>query len=164
MALCSPPRPAPTRKHVCVRALLFMVALCGWLHVSTPAAKAQSTLVRVTPLQASATPGGTVEVSVERRPNAVRVSVQDHGEGIPEEFRGHIFKRFAQADSSTTREKSGTGLGLSIAKAIVEKHGGSIAFETQVGRGTSFYFDLPILPPKKLDEKPIGTSGNAIDA
>ncbi len=87
--------------------------------------------------------GGTVEVSVGRRGDFARIEVADHGAGIPEEFRAGIFGRFAQADSSATRRREGTGLGLSIAKAIVEKHGGAIGFESATGAGTTFYFELP---------------------
>jgi signal transduction histidine kinase len=71
----------------------------------------------------------------------VRVSVTDRGPGIPAEFRDRIFQKFSQADTSNSRNKSGTGLGLSISKAIVERLGGSIGFDT--GEGTTFYFELP---------------------
>jgi PAS domain S-box-containing protein len=87
-------------------------------------------------------PGGTVDVSVSQHKGSIRVSVTDHGPGIPEEFRSRIFQKFAQADSSDSRQKGGTGLGLSICKAIVEKLGGKIGFETEMGVGTTFYFDL----------------------
>ncbi len=85
----------------------------------------------------------TVEVAVQRNGKHLRVSVRDFGHGIPAEFRSRIFQRFSQADSSDTREKGGTGLGLSIAKAIVERHGGSLAFTSEEGVGTEFYFELP---------------------
>jgi PAS domain S-box-containing protein len=87
--------------------------------------------------------GDTVEVSVSRHDGAIRVAVADHGPGIAEEFREHVFEKFVQADSSDAREKGGTGLGLSICKAIVEKLGGRIGFDTETGAGTTFYFDLP---------------------
>ena len=87
--------------------------------------------------------GDTVELSVLRHDGAIRVAVSDHGPGISEEFRDRIFQKFAQADSSDAREKGGTGLGLSICKAIVEKLGGRIGFDTETGAGTTFYFDLP---------------------
>jgi PAS domain S-box-containing protein len=87
-------------------------------------------------------PGGEVTVSAEARGPIVRISVCDQGPGIPEEFQTRIFSKFAQADSSDARQKGGTGLGLSIAKAIVERMGGRIGFETQAGKGATFYFDL----------------------
>ncbi|MBI4672895.1 MAG: PAS domain S-box protein [Chloroflexi bacterium] len=88
-------------------------------------------------------PGGQVEISVQRNANGIRVGVRDHGPGIPLEFQSRIFQKFAQADSSDARQKGGTGLGLSIVKAIVEKHGGTIGFDTTPGVGTLFYFELP---------------------
>ena len=84
-----------------------------------------------------------VEVAVSRRDGALRVAVTDHGPGIPAEFHDRIFQKFAQADSSDTRQKGGTGLGLSISKAIVERLGGQIGFTTALGGGTTFYVDLP---------------------
>ena len=89
--------------------------------------------------------GSAVEVAVETVGRQARISVRDRGAGIPEEFRGRIFQRFAQADASDVRRKGGTGLGLSIAKAIVERHGGRIGFEPAEGGGTRFWFTLPLL-------------------
>ncbi|HYD43969.1 MAG TPA: response regulator, partial [Phenylobacterium sp.] len=89
-------------------------------------------------------PGETVEVSVRRRGNLARFSVRDHGPGIPDEFRGRIFSKFAQADSSDTRQKGGTGLGLVIAKEIVDRHGGRLWFESEPGEGACFHADLPL--------------------
>lgn len=87
---------------------------------------------------------GKIYVSVEKKEGSYRVSVRDEGPGIPIEFQGRIFQKFAQADSSSSRAKAGTGLGLNISKAIVERHGGSIGFTTG-SSGTTFYFDLPAL-------------------
>ena len=88
-------------------------------------------------------PHSRVTLGGERRGGEVRVSVTDRGPGIPRDFRDRIFQRFAQADSSTTRQREGTGLGLSISKAIVEHLGGRIGFESQEGVGTTFFIDLP---------------------
>ncbi|MDO9371258.1 MAG: ATP-binding protein, partial [Gammaproteobacteria bacterium] len=84
-----------------------------------------------------------VSVSVKRSGESVRVAVSDHGPGIPEEFRGRIFEKFSQADSSDARQKGGSGLGLSISKALIERMGGSIGFESQPGKGATFYVDIP---------------------
>jgi signal transduction histidine kinase len=86
-------------------------------------------------------PEGTVTVGVTRVEGRVRVSVRDRGPGVPEEFRGRIFEKFAQADA--TGRRSGCGLGLSISKAIVEQLGGRLDFHTAAGEGTTFFFDLP---------------------
>jgi signal transduction histidine kinase len=90
-------------------------------------------------------PAGTaVTVSAAVRDDNARVSVADSGPGVPEEFRDRIFGKFAQADGSDTRSKGGTGLGLSISRAIVEKLGGKLDYESVPGRGATFYFDLPL--------------------
>jgi PAS domain S-box-containing protein len=72
----------------------------------------------------------------------VRLSVTDHGSGIPEHFRDRIFQRFAQADMNTSRQKGGSGLGLSIVKKMVEQMNGSVAYESQPG-DTTFSVNLP---------------------
>jgi PAS domain S-box-containing protein len=91
--------------------------------------------------------GRAVELSVVMRGARVRVNVRDYGSGIPEEFCGRIFQRFAQADGSDRRRKGGTGLGLSIAKSLIEGMRGEIGFEAPEGGGTRFFVDLPWLPP-----------------
>ncbi len=99
---------------------------------------------------------GTVEVRIEALQGTFRVSVRDHGAGIPDHFRDRIFQRFAQADSSDAREKGGTGLGLSITKAIVEHHRGHIGFTSTPGEGTTFFFDLPGLVEIQENSHPAG--------
>jgi PAS domain S-box-containing protein len=89
--------------------------------------------------------GGKVEVLIARLADRIRISITDHGDGIPEEFRPNVFEKFAQADSTATNRKGGSGLGLSISRAIIEHHGGQLAFESAVGVGTTFYFELPVL-------------------
>ncbi|MEP7188029.1 MAG: ATP-binding protein [Roseiflexaceae bacterium] len=87
--------------------------------------------------------GGTVEVAVTRQDRQLCVSVSDHGPGVPAAFRARIFGKFAQADSSTSRQNGGVGLGLSIAKAIIERHGGRIDYTSEPGQGATFFVDLP---------------------
>ncbi len=84
-----------------------------------------------------------VQITVKRKGTSLLVSVQDFGSGIPEEFRDRIFQKFAQADSSATRQKGGSGLGLNISKAIIERHNGTIGFETKPNVGSTFFFELP---------------------
>jgi PAS domain S-box-containing protein len=87
--------------------------------------------------------GGEVLVAVENNTNNVRITVRDHGSGVPDDFKLHIFEKFAQADATSTRQKGGTGLGLSIVKQIVERLGGNVGFEDAPGGGAIFYIELP---------------------
>ena len=75
------------------------------------------------------------------------LSVSDQGPGSAADFRTQIFEKFAQVEGSNIRRTSGTGLGLSISKAIVEKHDGQIDFESELGKGTTFFVDLPKISP-----------------
>jgi signal transduction histidine kinase len=95
---------------------------------------------------------GTVQVRAIHKDGRVQVTISDQGPGIPEEFRPRIFQKFAQADASDSRQRGGTGLGLSIARALVERMGGRIGFDTETGRGTTFYFELPKCETEGLDE------------
>lgn len=88
-------------------------------------------------------PDGEVVVGVEANGDRFRLSVRDHGEGIPADFKARVFEKFAQADGSSAKKTGGTGLGLSIVKEIVSRLGGEIAFAEAPGGGTIFYLDLP---------------------
>lgn len=87
-------------------------------------------------------PGGSIRLSGSEDRNFVRFSVQDTGVGIPAEDLLRIFERFFRVDRS--RAGGGTGLGLSIARHIVEAHGGRIWAESEEGRGSTFFFTIPI--------------------
>ena len=86
---------------------------------------------------------GSIEVAVKASSDRVIASVSDTGIGIPADAAPKIFSKFFQADQSITRKYGGTGLGLAICKAIVEKHGGKIWFDSAPGKGTTFYVSLP---------------------
>jgi len=75
--------------------------------------------------------------------DTVEASISDTGIGIPEGELEKIFERFYQVDGSTTRRFGGTGLGLAIVKRIVEAHGGRVWAESELGRGSTFFFTLP---------------------
>lgn len=89
-------------------------------------------------------PGGMVKVGMMARRNTVRILVADAGCGISDDFRPRIFQRFSQADSSDQRQKGGSGLGLNICKSIVQDHQGQIDYASVAGKGSEFYFDLPV--------------------
>lgn len=92
-------------------------------------------------------PGGQVQIRVTRHGDRVRVSIIDNGPGIPAEFQSQIFQKFSQADSSDTRQKGGTGLGLAITRELIVHMHGTVGFETQAGKGSSFHFELPAIFP-----------------
>jgi signal transduction histidine kinase len=87
--------------------------------------------------------GGMIEVKTVGNGGYWRISVIDYGPGIPASFRGDVFKKFAQADATDRRRRGGTGLGLSISKAIIDRLGGRIGFDSEPGVRTCFYFELP---------------------
>jgi PAS domain S-box-containing protein len=90
--------------------------------------------------------GGRVSVSLGQTGNNVSFSVVDTGQGIAPSFLPHIFERFRQADSSSTRYHGGLGLGLSIVKSLVEMHGGTVEASSEgLGNGATFRVTLPVM-------------------
>ncbi|MET0282674.1 MAG: PAS domain S-box protein [Steroidobacteraceae bacterium] len=89
--------------------------------------------------------GGKIQVLLQRINSHVELSVSDTGIGIPASYLPHVFERFSQKDSSTTRAYGGLGLGLAISKQLVELHGGSIRVASKgEGQGSTFFVDLPV--------------------
>jgi signal transduction histidine kinase len=89
--------------------------------------------------------GSKIYLKEESTTNSMcRISVVDGGRGIPEAFRKQIFERFRQVKESDGQRKKGTGLGLPICKAIVQLHGGEIGVESQEGKGSTFWFSVPL--------------------
>jgi two-component system, OmpR family, phosphate regulon sensor histidine kinase PhoR len=87
--------------------------------------------------------GGAVVVSTARVPEAVRVTVQDQGIGIPHTEQSAIFEKFYRADPHLKEVPSGTGLGLYISRELVQRMGGRIGVRSQLGAGSTFFFELP---------------------
>lgn len=87
---------------------------------------------------------GTIELKVEQHDDKVSFYVIDNGIGISKENQQNLFKKFYQIDNSMTRRHGGSGLGLSICKEIVENLGGEIGIQSELGKGSIFYFILPI--------------------
>ncbi|HEY60906.1 MAG TPA: HAMP domain-containing histidine kinase [Anaerolineae bacterium] len=90
-------------------------------------------------------PGGKVVISINKEHNEIFTSISDTGTGISGEHLPHIFERFYRADKSRTRAHGGgSGIGLTIVKSLVEAHGGKIWVESEVNKGSTFYFTLPL--------------------
>ncbi len=101
--------------------------------------------------------GGRVTVSLKERENEIEFSIKDTGVGIPKDQQKRIFSKFFRAPNVMRMQTEGTGLGLFITKNIIESHGGKIWFESEEGKGTTFYFTLPLAKnvseaPKKVKE------------
>jgi signal transduction histidine kinase len=95
---------------------------------------------------------GTVTVAIHRSGDAwVQISVTDTGPGIPADEATHIFDQFYQIATEGRQKTTGTGLGLAIAKSLVEMHGGQLWVESDVGRGSTFAFTLPVQQPRSLE-------------
>lgn len=88
--------------------------------------------------------GGSITVSSGVIRNEIYIKVQDNGIGIPEKDLPRLFERFYRVDKARSRESGGTGLGLAIAKEIVDKHGGNITIESNLGEGTVVIIRLPL--------------------
>ena len=98
---------------------------------------------------------GSIEIRMERTPAHVRIRVSDTGKGISPDFLGHVFDRFRQADSSTTRSHGGLGIGLAIVRHIVEMHGGTVsAASPGPGQGSTFLVSLPALETHGIEVRP----------
>ncbi len=90
--------------------------------------------------------GGDVIITTRlNEHDKVEIAVKDYGLGIPREAQSQLFTKFYRVDNSDRREIGGTGLGLAISREIVEAHGGKIWVETELGRGSTFYFTLPAI-------------------
>ncbi|MEM7788926.1 MAG: HAMP domain-containing sensor histidine kinase [Bacteroidota bacterium] len=94
---------------------------------------------------------GSVRCRMRRHLDKARVEVADTGRGIPEDHLDRIFDRFYRVDTARSRKVGGTGLGLAIVKQILEAHGETIQVDSTKGRGTRFWFDLPLASPEAAE-------------
>ena len=133
-------RPHADEKGLQVRALIPTGLPTVW----ADRARVRQVLANMLANAVKFTERGTVSVAATAAEGWVTVSVSDTGVGISPEAQAYVFDEFRQADSSTTRRYGGTGLGLAISKRLVTLHGGRIWVDSEVGRGSSFHFTLPI--------------------
>ena len=96
---------------------------------------------------------GTIEISALEKNKTIEITITDTGIGIPKDKYNDIFKPFEQGDGSSVRQQGGTGLGLTVTKQLVELHGGSVDFESEIDKGTSFTFSLNKNSSKRVDLK-----------
>ncbi len=87
--------------------------------------------------------GGWIRLRAKVQADRVVVAVEDTGVGIPPSDIGRVFERFYRVDKARSRQSGGTGLGLAIVKHIVEAHGGHVGVQSEVGKGSQFFFDIP---------------------
>ena len=92
--------------------------------------------------------GGKITIETVKRKDNILVSVEDTGIGIPKKAIPKMFTSFYQVESSLTRVHKGSGLGLAICKSIIEQHGGKIWVESELRKGSTFYFTLPLKSQK----------------
>jgi PAS domain S-box-containing protein len=103
--------------------------------------------------------GGRVKIKLGRVNSHARIVVTDTGAGISADFLPHVFERFRQADSASTRHYSGLGLGLAIVRKIVEMHGGTIHAESRgEGQGAAFTVKIPLLVRPRIEKSQANTS------
>lgn len=106
---------------------------------------------------------GTIRVVIQDQADGVRLSVSDEGPGIPEEFQERIFDKFGQVKGTTYERSGSTGLGLTFCKMAVEAHGGSIGVNSEVGKGSTFWFCLPNQGAnKQLARSPIASTDHVL--
>jgi signal transduction histidine kinase len=86
---------------------------------------------------------GVIEVGCKPLVEAIQFHVKDTGIGIPNDYLEKIFDRFRQVENSLTRKFGGNGLGLAISKNLIELMGGKIWVESEIGKGSTFYFTIP---------------------
>jgi signal transduction histidine kinase len=114
------------------------------LHIRTDREKLDTILTQLLKNAIKYTKKGAIEIAYEQKGDYIEYSVKDTGIGIEKDKQQSIFGRFTQADNSLSKIYEGSGLGLSITKAYVEMLGGIIWVESEPGKGSTFYFTLPV--------------------
>lgn len=160
----------PFSVHGCVESALDLVApraaekqieLACWIDRGVPqilvgdVTRLRQIIVNLLSNAVKFTAQGEVFVSVNQYKGSnplLRVTVRDTGIGIPSDRLDRLFQTFSQAESSTTRQYGGTGLGLAISRRLVELMGGKIWVESQLGHGSLFHFEIPLVAGEEADD------------
>ncbi len=100
---------------------------------------------------------GTIRIKVQSNAADVTISVSDDGPGIPPDQHKHIFEKFGQTESGSEHRHS-TGLGLTFCRLAVEAHEGKIGVQSELGKGSTFQFSLPIRDQASIDQRPLATT------
>ena len=100
---------------------------------------------------------GTIRIKVQGNAADVTISVSDDGQGIPPDQHKHIFEKFGQTESGSEHRHS-TGLGLAFCRLAVEAHEGKIGVQSELGKGSTFQFSLPIRDQASIDKRPLATT------
>ncbi|KKR21913.1 MAG: hypothetical protein UT50_C0002G0004 [Candidatus Moranbacteria bacterium GW2011_GWA2_39_41] len=106
-----------------------------------------SNAIKYTPEQ------GTVEISVASKAKMVKIAIADSGIGIPKKEQEKMFSKFFRAQNAIQKDPDGSGLGLSVVKSFIEEAGGTVFFESEEGKGTTFFIELPIYPHTNSEDK-----------
>ena len=123
----------------------FVDSIKETIHATTDGARLEQVFTNLIRSSVDFVPdrGGLIEICARNDDSKILCYVKDNGTGIPKEKQSHLFDRFYQVDSSLTRKHGGTGLGLSICKGIINALGGKIWVESEPGKGSTFYFEIP---------------------
>jgi signal transduction histidine kinase len=137
---------AQVQKHH--HALVITPSAAG-LRVQADRGRVRQVLLNLLSNAIKFTPDGgriTVAAGPVNGGSAVRIAITDTGIGIAVEDQPKLFQEFSQLDASASRKYEGTGLGLALSRRLIELHGGTIGLESQMGKGSTFWFTLPEAP------------------
>ena len=126
-----------------------------WPTVTVDQMRFKQSLINLLGNAAKYTEEGYIALRVIPKPDAILISVEDTGIGIPPEYHQAIFEEFRQVDETAARKRIGTGLGLPITKHLIERHGGTLNVRSAMGEGSTFTISLPLHETEETAVLPI---------